>query len=109
MLEQIGTAKQALLKGFIQARKFGYIAKQNFTCCTSCARTEMKELAKDGYLFYTLQDAEQFRLTGKMSIAISAKTDSNIGMEEIAEIFQSVGFNASVDPVMDYINVNFKG
>ena len=63
------TLKTQLTKAFQTLRKQGFIARQNFSCCSGCAGYELTEMASDrkdkgvevkGAVFYHRQDAEVF-------------------------------------------------
>jgi len=63
------TVKTQLTKAFQTLRKQGFIARQNFSCCGSCAGYELTDMASDrkdkgvevkGAVFYHRQDAEVF-------------------------------------------------
>lgn len=63
--------KEKLTKAFAQLRKAGFVAKQNFSCCGSCASYEIatahaklskaKRAKVRGAVFYHAQDNEVFK------------------------------------------------
>jgi hypothetical protein len=57
-----------ITKAFRALRKKGYIAKQNFMCCQSCALAELPE-GTEKYVFYHRQDNTQLIRTGSCHLA----------------------------------------
>lgn len=53
---------------FDELGNLGINCERDWTCCTTCGHTEMKELCDDGedYVFYHLQDAEDLRQGGNV-------------------------------------------
>jgi len=47
-----------LREAFKDLRKAGYFARQNFTCCQSCAWAEIPKEKSDKVVFYHQQDAD---------------------------------------------------
>jgi hypothetical protein len=48
-----------LSKSFKELRKFGYFARQNFSCCQTCAVYEItEEMGHKNYVYYHQQDNE---------------------------------------------------
>ena len=47
-----------LREAFKDLRKAGYFARQNFTCCQSCAWAEIPEEKSDKVVFYHAQEAQ---------------------------------------------------
>ena len=71
---EINEIKTKLNAAFKALRKEGFLAHQNFLCCSSCAGTQLANTAeklKDkgteikGIVFYHRQDAEVLRETGR--------------------------------------------
>lgn len=83
------TFKQKLNKAFVELRKNGYIAKQNFWCCQSCAWANIPKEAKK-IVFYHKQDVK-YICEGKVYIAWAGN-----GME-ICHIFSKHGMRYEWD------------
>ena len=67
----IMTDKKLFNEMFKKIRKEGFIARQNFKCCQSCAMVAIDNIygnLEDGsnYVFYTNQEAESFEKNGKL-------------------------------------------
>ena len=69
-----------LREAFKDLRKAGYFARQNFTCCQSCAWAEIPEEKADKVVFYHAQDAAH-KADDKMYIGWSGDG------KEICDIF----------------------
>lgn len=65
------TLKEKLTKAFRALRKVGYIARQNFWCCQSCALSALNALPDEcvKYVFYHKQDADNLRDNGACYLA----------------------------------------
>ncbi len=64
--------KQKLNELFKQLRKEGFVARQNFMCCQTCALAELDAKGiKDGdnYTFYHRQDKEYFDKNNRLMLA----------------------------------------
>jgi len=60
---------------FSRLEEEGIVARQNFTCCNNCGRSEIKdELSEDsaGWAFYHMQDTERAVTGGGLFIAYDA-------------------------------------
>lgn len=74
--------REKLTKAFKLLRKEGLIAKQNFSCCGSCATSEIGEQAKikakkvgkfpKGYVQYNRQSTEGIEIFGSVHISYGA-------------------------------------
>ena len=74
--------REKLTKAFKLLRKEGLIAKQNFSCCGSCASYEIGEQAKTrakkfgkfpkGSVFYNRQSTESMEITGTVYLSYGA-------------------------------------
>ncbi len=69
-----------LNEAFKDLRKAGYFARQNFTCCQSCAWAEIPEEKSDKVVFYHSQDADH-KADDKMYVGWSGDG------KEICDIF----------------------
>lgn len=87
----------SLSKAFKTLRKAGYIAKQNFTCCSSCGwyaiAEELRAKGADDaaiegakIVFYHSQDATNLRKTGNVYLAWAGDPT------EIRKAFECEGF-----------------
>ena len=93
-------AKDMLTKAFKLIRKQKIIARQNFSCCGSCASydigasiTEKRNLGKKlpiGAVFYSRQGEEQFKRTGKVYLNFMP-ADSSLKGDEHDEETKKVG------------------
>lgn len=67
--EDVGWLKAVISTAFKALRKQGFIARQDFSCCTSCGCAEIATDAKEskkpvlGYTFYNSQNAEILKST----------------------------------------------
>lgn len=61
--------KSNLNKAFKALRKAGYFAKQNFTCCQSCAWAEVPDEQSEKAVFYHRQDADDLKESGSCHLA----------------------------------------
>jgi uncharacterized protein (DUF169 family) len=90
---------------FRALRKAGYLAEQNYWCCSTCAyaggEKEAKEAGKKGFVFYNAQDFEFFKETGEVCIQF-AHLDEDIDAQwkmgqEVAEALEAAGLNVKWD------------
>lgn len=83
--------KEKLNELFKALRKAGYIARQNFSCCGSCASYELGEILKkkgrtdEKAVYYHRQDAEYFRNYGKVMLGWGGNG------QEIADLARGLG------------------
>jgi len=90
--------KTNLSKAFAKLRKMGYLAKQNYMCCSNCAGHAMTEIAsgmidagkpKDeirGSVFYHKQDTQHLRDGGDLYIAygeMNSQAHGEIGISNV--------------------------
>jgi hypothetical protein len=78
-MKQIETEKtrECIKNAFVQLRKEGFIARQNFWCCQSCAGCDLANKVRvmndktkfKGSVFYTQQDNQRLNETGKVMLA----------------------------------------
>lgn len=91
---------------FAGMEKRGVVARQNFTCCNTCARAEIWDeiiaVEKDpervaiGYAFYHMQDTERAVEGGAINIKYGATSDSTaeaVG-QHILDALLAVGLDA---------------
>lgn len=64
--------KKALNKAFSDLRADGFIARQHFACCSSCANAELGDLVEesgnDKVVFYHKQDTQHMVNTGTLHL-----------------------------------------
>jgi hypothetical protein len=103
--QYIQTKEIIKTKLFPQLRKKGFIARMNFSCCSTCASYELAEVArekkKDDIVFYHQQDEETFKTRGKVYLRFfSMKKDGPHDLETgkiIAECAKQVGLKVDWD------------
>jgi hypothetical protein len=61
--------KSNLTEAFKELRKIGYFARQNFTCCQTCAWAEVPDEKGERAVFYHNQDNSQLMSTGECHLA----------------------------------------
>ena len=84
---------------FKKLRKAGYIARQNFACCSSCASYELGELCESKgipedsrkVVYYHRQDTDRFWKTGKLFLGWSGNGD------EIKQLALDAGLSVEWD------------
>lgn len=92
-------AKEELNKFFRELRKMGYVARQNFSCCTGCAGAEIadeigervssggvKKETIRGTVFYTRQDNDTLNDIGSVYLAygpVESEKVGHVGIEAI--------------------------
>lgn len=86
---QNNTPKQRVNAIFRNLRKAGFIAKQNFACCSSCGHYELgTDYPSQSYAFYNKQSNESIWKRGYSTLYIQFSGDGNV----IAEIVRKHGF-----------------
>jgi hypothetical protein len=92
------TFKAKLTKAFRSLRRQGFIARQNFLCCQTCAGYEATQIAErmtllgkkvEGCVFYHQQDARQFNEDGTLYLAYGDLKSSKLG--KIGRLTKEVG------------------
>lgn len=85
--------KESLNKAFRTLRKAGYLAKQNFMCCSSCGWAEINAIPDDSKkaVFYHTQDADDLKDYGNCHL--SWRGDGH----EIVRILVENGVDATWD------------
>lgn len=63
-------------KAFAELRKLGYTAKQNFSCCRSCAWVELTEEERKKAVFFSKQSTEELNKQGRVYLSWSG--DGNL-------------------------------
>ena len=74
-------------RGFAQLRKDGYLAKQSFWCCNSCAWAAMTYVQAEKAVFYHSQEASSLKKTGDVWLAWSGDG------QHIIDTFLKLGMN----------------
>lgn len=93
------TDNDKLTKVFNILESKGIVAREDFTCCSTCGHYEMGQMGNGfkGYVFYHNQDTERARENGKLYLAYGCLTDNSdeatekIG-NEIKKELENVGF-----------------
>jgi len=90
--------KDRLNKAFRQLRKEGFVAKQNFLCCSLCATSEIGLTSPDKpFVYYHQQDTDDLRRLIERNrtpyIYLGWKGDGN----KIKTIFESFGIQVEWD------------
>jgi len=88
--EAFKTAKTVINDLFRGLRKRGFIARQSYKCCSSCAcATFTPEMTQRGVVFYHQQDKDRFQDFFKLSIRYGAEnaqfTETEVGEAIIDE------------------------
>lgn len=73
-------SKSKLTQAFKDLRKAGYFARQNFSCCQSCAWTEVPDEQADKAVFYHRQDADDLKEQGSCYLAWSGNAKEIISI-----------------------------
>ena len=63
--------KTKITKAFRELRKQGYVAKQNFWCCQSCAWGDLSDEESEKAVFYHEQDNQDLKENGKCCLSWS--------------------------------------
>ena len=79
--------KKLVNKGFQKLRKLGYVAHQDFWCCSSCGWAALTDEEAEKAVFYHHQDKQSMLETGKLYLAWLG--DGN----EIVKVFKDLGLN----------------
>lgn len=91
------TTKEKINQAFRRLRKAGYIAKQNFWCCQSCAWNAISNdyPSVDKVVFYHNQDADCIEKNGSLNhpLYLAWMGDSN----EICKILLNCGLQVEHD------------
>ena len=84
------TTKDKVNKAFLELRKIGYFAEQNFSCCQNCGWAEVPEDAEK-VVFYHAQDNEAWNGDGELDhdLYLAWSGDAN----EIMSCFEGVNMN----------------
>lgn len=70
-------------------RKEGFVARQNFLCCSTCALAQLEDEGKASkYVYYHSQDGDRFKEEGNR---VALRYDSEYG-EDLATIAMEAGF-----------------
>jgi hypothetical protein len=64
-------AKDLVNRLFGAIRAEGIIARQNYGDCAGCAERELKESGKTRYVFYSLEESDDFRESGRLVLRAS--------------------------------------
>lgn len=84
-----------LEKAFEALERLGFVARMNFSCCSSCA---IHELAQEGveqedpFVFFHMQDAQNLYDTGKCFLAWGSTVEHG---QTIVEALKAHGVNVS--------------
>lgn len=90
------SARKALSAAFREFRKNGYLARENFACCATCAWTELSCEAADmqrngqdvhGIIYYHGQDADGIEEFGECNIGfggVHGKSDDEVAADDAA-------------------------
>jgi len=78
-------------KGFRNLRKLGYVAHQDFWCCSTCGWAALTDEEANKAVFYHHQDKQSMIETGKLYLAWSG--DGN----EIVKLFTDLGLKVVWD------------
>jgi hypothetical protein len=92
----ITTYKTKLSAAFRAMRKEGLVARQNFSCCGSCANYELatiidelpaeKKATTKGYVFYHNQDADHMRRPNFDGLYLGYSSSDGNNCSDIAQI-----------------------
>lgn len=86
--------KEEITAAFKSLRKQGFVARQNFKCCQTCAWAEMPEDAEN-VVFYHNQDTERaWNSRGRFDCLYLAWSGNG---QAIADAFASQGFKVTWD------------
>lgn len=83
--------KTQLTKAFSDLRKIGYLARQNFSCCQSCAWAEIPDDKSERAVFYHRQDHMGMRETGEVYLSWAGNG------HEIVNVLKSNGLSVEWD------------
>jgi hypothetical protein len=83
--------KSALTEAFKKLRRYGYFARQNFTCCQSCGWAEVPDAKSERAVFYHRQDTEGMLRGRGCMLAWSGDG------EEIVAVLREVGIEVEWD------------
>lgn len=83
--------KKLLNKGFKQLRKLGYVAHQDFWCCSTCGWAALTEKECEKAVFYHHQDKQRMLEDGEVYLAWSGNGD------EIVKVFTDLGLKVEWD------------
>jgi hypothetical protein len=61
--------KSKITKAFRELRNYGYLAKQNFWCCQSCAWADLTNKELEKAVFYHRQDNKDLKENGSCYLA----------------------------------------
>lgn len=84
------TTKDKVDRAFLELRKIGYFAKQNFKCCQSCGWAEVPEDA-DKVVFYHAQDNEAWNDDGELDFPLYLAWSGDA--KEIMSCFEGVNMD----------------
>jgi len=77
-------------KLFPSLRDKGFIARMNFSCCSTCASYELSQVAKiqekDQIVFYHNQDAKIFRERGYVYLRFFSMNDKSVSDIKVGQI-----------------------
>ena len=79
---------------FPTLRKNGFIARMNFSCCSTCASYELTQVAKekkiDSVVFYHQQDEDHFKTNGSVHLRYFSMLDDSLHPEAQREVGQKI-------------------
>ena len=84
-----------LSKAFRALRKEGYVAKQNFMCCQSCAWAELSEGEAEKAVFYHNQDYQDLKRGDDLYLAWSG--DGNLIAETLIKNGMTISWDGTAD------------
>lgn len=82
------TNKKLVNKAFRELRKLGYVAYQNFWCCSNCAWSALNDEEAKKAVFYHSQDNDTMLKMGKLWLSWSGDG------EEICKVLRDCGLKS---------------
>jgi hypothetical protein len=94
--------RRRLRKSFEELRKDGILAEEAFSCCTTCATSELGQMINEkkalGGVYWNCQDEESFRQSGEVMIGFVDGSASGIEIAKRAVMeFERQGLNVRWD------------
>lgn len=94
--------RKKLRRSFEELRKDGILAEEAFSCCTTCATSEIAQMINEkkalGGVYWNCQDEESFRQSGEVMIGFVDGSASAIEVAKRAVMeFERQGLNVRWD------------
>ncbi|MEU7591000.1 hypothetical protein AB0A95_32490 [Micromonospora sp. NPDC049230] len=106
-----GEVRSNLTRAFAELNELGWLARENFSCCGTCASAEIHDERDDsrhwhGYVWYHQQDTESLIASGDGSVYLGYGAYPSVDFDEVAyadlsEAEQQAHYQADLERLLD--------